>query len=311
MAARTLIDTNVLVYRYDPRFPDKRQTAITRWNRREPYVYRTNRRVATVTRGGPGGRLLELYRRTDRAVPGPLPKRRLRTLAPGSMTRFYSGTAFRRFSARMYGGDDDAAVDRRHGRRRQAPAGAGRSQRAGRAGVGDRRHPDRPLRRRDAAAAGARRAAGDPDPLRPAGPGAARARTFGRKAVPGACGGAGRPGPLCRVLHRPGGGRAFGATGRRRGPAVRKPALRRRRDGERSGLRRGTGETGRHLRQRRLFLRPPGPCLDRGRRFAAARRGRPAAGGRIAGVGRCARSAAPARRSPSSAAPRFRPRSRC
>ena len=65
MAARTLIDTNVLVYRYDPRFPDKQRIAkrllhdgIAAGTVRLPHQAIVEF-VATVTRGGPGGRLLE------------------------------------------------------------------------------------------------------------------------------------------------------------------------------------------------------------------------------------------------------------
>ena len=65
VAERTLIDTNVLVYRYDPRFPDKQRIAkrllhdgIAAGTVRLPHQAIIEF-VATVTRGGPGERLLE------------------------------------------------------------------------------------------------------------------------------------------------------------------------------------------------------------------------------------------------------------
>ena len=65
MAARTLIDTNILVYRYDPRFPDKQRVAadllrgsIGDGTARLPHQAIVEF-VAAVTRGGPDSRLLE------------------------------------------------------------------------------------------------------------------------------------------------------------------------------------------------------------------------------------------------------------
>ena len=65
MAARVLIDTNVLVYRYDPRFPDKQSTAsavlrecIATGAARVPHQAVVEF-VAATTRGRPGQRLLD------------------------------------------------------------------------------------------------------------------------------------------------------------------------------------------------------------------------------------------------------------
>ena len=65
MAARTLIDTNILVYRYDPRFPEKQRVAadllrgsIADGTARLPHQAIVEF-VAAVTRGGPDSRLLE------------------------------------------------------------------------------------------------------------------------------------------------------------------------------------------------------------------------------------------------------------
>ena len=65
VAVRTLIDTNVLVYRYDPRFPDKQRIAtellrdgIANGTIRLPHQAIVEF-VAAATRGGPGNRLLE------------------------------------------------------------------------------------------------------------------------------------------------------------------------------------------------------------------------------------------------------------
>ena len=66
MDARTLIDTNILVYRYDPRFPDKQRTAthvlregIAAGNARIPHQSIVEF-VSATTRGGPEARLLDI-----------------------------------------------------------------------------------------------------------------------------------------------------------------------------------------------------------------------------------------------------------
>ena len=65
MAARALIDTNILVYRYDDRFPDKQSIAsevlregIATESARIPHQSIIEF-VAATTRGGPGNRLLD------------------------------------------------------------------------------------------------------------------------------------------------------------------------------------------------------------------------------------------------------------
>lgn len=65
MAPRTLIDTNILVYRYDSRFPDKRSIAsdvlrdgIAEGTARIPHQAIVEF-VAATTRGSPGDRLLD------------------------------------------------------------------------------------------------------------------------------------------------------------------------------------------------------------------------------------------------------------
>ena len=65
MAARALIDTNVLVYRYDDRFPDKQRIAvdvlrdgIATGSARIPHQSIIEF-VAATTRGGPGNQLLD------------------------------------------------------------------------------------------------------------------------------------------------------------------------------------------------------------------------------------------------------------
>ena len=65
MASRTLIDTNILVYRYDRRFPDKRFIAsdvlrdgIAKGTARIPHQAIVEF-VAATTRGGPDDRLLD------------------------------------------------------------------------------------------------------------------------------------------------------------------------------------------------------------------------------------------------------------
>ena len=65
MAARVLIDTNVLVYRYDHRFPEKQSTAstvlreyVTNGAARIPHQAVVEF-VAATTRGQPGERLLD------------------------------------------------------------------------------------------------------------------------------------------------------------------------------------------------------------------------------------------------------------
>ena len=67
----------------------------------------------------------------------------------------------------------------------------------------------------------------------------------------------------------------------------------------------------RHLRQRRLLRRAPRACLDRGAGASAAGLCRPHHAGRARGAGKGRSATRPRRSSPSSAAPRCRPRSTC
>ncbi len=203
-----------------------------------------------------------------------------------------------------------------HPRRHRRPEGQARPrprrpQRADGRRQGRRRHPH-PRRRADHQRRSPTRAARRSCSPISAGPRTGRTPKFSlQPVVPARRRGARQPVAFaedCIGADRRGGGR--GDEGRRRAGSREHP-LPQGRGEERSALRRGARQARRHLRQRRLLRRAPRPRLDRGPRPPAAGLCRPRHAGRDRGARGGARRSASGRSSPSSAAPRCRPRSTC